>query len=74
MYIDEVKHIMSENVRFHVYADDVKIVKRIRDYDDCVALQAVLNDFSVWTEKMGLSLSVNKCGVLRIGSGLPVYE
>ena len=54
-----------------MYADDVKIVKTVKNDDDCMTLQAVQNGFPVWAMRMGLKLSVNKCGVLRIGLETP---
>ncbi|XP_018493709.1 uncharacterized protein LOC100899261 [Galendromus occidentalis] len=59
-FVDQVKHVLDGRVSFFIYADDIKLVKSIRCVEDCTVLQSVLDDFHVWSEKMGLQLSTHK--------------
>lgn len=68
LYIDEVKHILPPEMKFGIYADDVKFYLPINDDNDRATLQTVLDDFATWTMKMGLRLSIHKCGVMHLGS------
>lgn len=47
-----------------IYADDVKIFKRINDSNDCSLLQSDLSAFSVWCRNNYLYLNIDKCNVV----------
>lgn len=68
LFIDQVKHIIPSSVKYVIYADDIKLYMPIEDGNDATILQNVMNDFVVWSKKMGLKLSAHKCGVLHLGS------
>lgn len=55
-----------EGVSFVIYADDLKIYYPIRNQDDCLFLQSVLDKFTVWCKGMGLDLSFGKCRVMTM--------
>ena len=70
-FIDQLKHVLGNDVEFFVFADDVKLAMPLRDPLDCCRLQRVLDDLYTFTQKMSLQLSTGKCGVLRVGSMVP---
>ena len=69
-FVDQVKHIVDHRVSLYIFADDIKFVKVIDKAEDCEILQRTLDDFHVWSLKMGLRLSASKCGVMRIGKNV----
>ena len=46
LFIDQVEYVLSDEVDFYVYADDVKIIRTVKNQNDCMTFQAVLDDFS----------------------------
>lgn len=53
------KHI--KNSQFQLYADDLKIYKKITSYNDCILLQEDLNSSQKWLASVGLHFHPNKC-------------
>lgn len=49
--------------RFLCFADDVKLFMRMFSIENCLKLQTDINIFSVWSNKMGLSLNLSQCKV-----------
>ena len=47
-----------------MYADDIKIVRRVHACDDAVALQNDLNKFCIWSATWKLQLNPTKCKVM----------
>ena len=47
-----------------MYADDLKICKRIRSLDDAVALQTDLENLCIWSDIWKLKLNPEKCKVI----------
>lgn len=74
LFIDEIKHIIPQGVRYMIYADDVKLYAPVKSDGDRCLLQNTLNDLSIWAQRMGLRLSAHKCGVVHLGSNNPKYE
>ena len=50
-----------------LFADDVKVYKRIRSAEDRIVLQSVLNKICTWAVDWNLALSVEKCCYFQIG-------
>jgi len=48
-----------------IFADDMKIFKKIVSFNDCVLLQFDLNSFYIWCLKNNLLLNIDKCGLVR---------
>lgn len=63
LFINEVAKILSRNCRL-LYADDVKIFMTVRNIDDCLELQRLINAFDNWCSINLMSLSINKCFVI----------
>ena len=51
-----------------MYADDAELYSSIRCPDDRALLQSVVNSVMEWPSTWQLSLAVNKCSVLHIGT------
>lgn len=54
----------SDNFKFLMYADDLKLFSRIDSMDDCILLQAKLDKVSNWCTKYKLPLNPQKCNVM----------
>ena len=67
LFIDQIQHVIQEPVKFCIYADDVKLVMKVNDERDQRIFQKTLDTFYLWSVKMGLKLSMHKCGVLHFG-------
>ncbi len=52
-----------------MFADDAKIIGRIRNLDDCHALQEDLDKISIWSTTWQMEFNVNKCHVMECGIG-----
>jgi hypothetical protein len=44
-----------------LFADDIKIFLKISSLSDCSQLQSDLDSFCKWTQRVGLTLNLNKC-------------
>ncbi len=58
---DIVKDIKSSAL---LYADDLKLYRRIICYQDCIELQSDLDKISIWCKSNYLSLNLEKCYIL----------
>jgi len=64
LYINDLPSLLScDNLMF---ADDLKIFKKVKNVNDCVTLQNDLNTLIHWCHQWKLNLNVNKCYVLRV--------
>lgn len=61
LFVNDCSSILPPD-GFLLYADDLKIYLPVSSPTDCCALQSVLNSFSVWCRKNGLS--PDKCCVI----------
>jgi len=65
-YINELATILRKHgISVHVFADDVKIYLKILNAIDIDQLQGALNDLVQWAHLWQLSLSIDKCCVLK---------
>ena len=60
MYINDLPSSLS-NSQCLLYADDVKVYKRISCFSDCLELQCDLSSFSEWCCQWKLNLNFSKC-------------
>ena len=66
LYINDLPSLCSDCV-VKLFADNVKVYKRIRCAEDRIVLQSVLNKICTWTVDRNLALSVEKCCYFQIG-------
>ena len=67
IYVGDIGDFMESNVRYQVYADDVKVYREISDHHDCLALQKAADQMAEWARKNFMTLSEPKCVVLKTG-------
>ena len=60
---------MTEGVTsyMNMFADDAKILRRVRNEEDCVALNQDLERVSEWSRKWEMAFNTKKCSVLEFG-------
>lgn len=63
--INDIVDILNNgNCKISLYADDVKLYIRVRQWDDADAIQQTLNEFVDWCYNNKLSLNINKCKII----------
>lgn len=58
------------------FADDTKVIKRIKSTDDQEQLQQIINDIWEWANKWQMFFNIEKHKILHIGTkntGYPYY-
>lgn len=72
IFLNDLVHILD--VKYLLYADDVKIYLRINSQDDCTSLQANLVKMNEWCKKNKLLLNISKCCVVSFTKRLkPIH-
>jgi len=59
-YVNGIKGVIK-NCEFLMFADDLKLFRKIENLSDCSALQDDLNNMVAWFNTIGLQCNVNKC-------------
>ncbi len=52
-----------------MFADDAKIMRRIKTEEDCLRLQEDLDKLQEWSNKWLLEFNPTKCNIMKIGAG-----
>jgi hypothetical protein len=60
LFINDIKKVVP-NCQFLMFADDLKLFRKIVTIDDCLALQNELNIVVSWFSSIGLQLNIEKC-------------
>lgn len=60
LFINDVKDILKSS-NFLMFADDLKLYMPIYSHEDCLNLQADLDDFCLWCSLNGLNVNAEKC-------------
>jgi hypothetical protein len=60
--------------KLFMFADDVKIYRRITNINDCKLLQDDLDNLQKWSEKWQLHFNPTKCQLLRLGKNHPIFN
>ena len=68
IYINDLAHVLEGRVQFAIFADDVKICKEIKNESDQFDLQNCLNAVVEWAATWQMTISVEKCCVMKTGS------
>ena len=56
------------------FADDTKVVKRIRCDTDKQELQSIVSNLHAWAERWQMYFNVNKCKVVHLGRNNPEHQ
>jgi hypothetical protein len=62
LFINDISSVIK-HPKFLLLADDLKLFKQIRFYDDAVLIQANVNSFQEWCIDNGISLNIAKCKI-----------
>ncbi|XP_022175933.1 uncharacterized protein LOC111038911 [Myzus persicae] len=60
LYVNGIKEIVK-NCELLMFADDLKLFRKIDNLSDCSTLQNDLNNLVSWFNNIGLQFNVNKC-------------
>ena len=62
---------MTEEVSSYIslFADDSKLLRKIRNHNDCVELQNDINKINQWSKTWEIEFNAKKCHVLEMGNG-----
>jgi hypothetical protein len=60
LYVNGIKEIVK-NYELLMFADELKLFKKIENLSDCSTLQNDLNKLVSWFNNIGLQFNVNKC-------------
>lgn len=63
LYINSISSYLSFS-KILLFADDIKIYSKITSLSDCIKLQSDLDSFCLWTQRIGLTLNLNKCHLM----------
>lgn len=66
LFINDIPTVIKHS-SIVIYADDIKLYKQIKSASDQVSFQEDINAVCSWLQNNGLSLSTEKCGILKIG-------
>ena len=74
LYISYLPNVCSSKVS--LYADDVKVFRKIKSIDDCILLQKDLASLLAWSHKWKIKFNPAKCNVISIGrkSHVPNFQ
>jgi len=62
--------LQLKQVKFLLYADDIKIFHKIGSPTDSTLLQSELDIFTEWVSHLGLTLNLSKCNVISFSRSL----
>lgn len=65
--INDLPEVTVNNSEVFLCDDEMKIVRKIQDSDDCRKLQKDIMVLKVWSEKWLLKFHPSKCKTMRIG-------
>ncbi|KAL4107267.1 hypothetical protein QTP88_017643 [Uroleucon formosanum] len=60
--------------RFLMFADDLKLFRKIESEADCLALQNELDSISLWFSTLGLQFNTNKCKAMSFARRRLVFD
>ena len=64
VYVNDMPNMVSSTAK--MFADDTKLYRGIRVFNDCLEVQNDLNNLSAWSERWLLRFNATKCVVLKI--------
>lgn len=67
IFINDLPESLVNDSEIYLYADDTKILRCIKELDDCQKLQQDVQEVYLWSEKWLLTFHPEKCKHMRIG-------
>lgn len=74
IFIDDITRLQTENVKFELFADDVKLISEIYDQRNYYYMQNVLDKVNDWSEQNRLKMNVKKVKLLSISRMMPAFD
>ena len=65
LFINDIVDVVSQDTRILLYADDMKVWRKIRYADDQVVLQTDISNLHAWSIQNKMNFHQDKCKVLR---------
>ena len=66
IYVNDIPSVVDSHLL--LFADDIKLYRRIQSENDTVQLQEDINNLLNWSNTCLLNFNIPKCKVLRIGT------
>ena len=68
LYINDLPEVVSEGTWIYLFADDTKIFREIKSFDDKIILQNDVEELVKWSAKWLLKFHPDKCVYMSIGN------
>ena len=65
LYVNDITEELNSYI--NLFADDAKVMKIIKDENDCKELQTDIDKIHAWSQRWKLEFNAKKCHVLEIG-------
>ena len=72
LYVNELPELVQSNMK--MFADDVKLYRKIESHTDFEILQDDINTLCEWSKKWLLQFNIQKCKVMHCGSSNPKFK
>jgi len=73
LFFDDITKVIKRS-KCLLYADDLKIYKKVKTVLDCSAVQRDLDEITLWFRSNGLAVSINKCNSISFHRNLhPIH-
>ena len=74
IYIDDLEEAVQELDLILKFADDTKGVQEVRDVNDSIKLQMVLDRLVEWADKWAMDFNLKKCKIMHVGNSKPEFK
>ena len=75
IFIDDIDECIESLLALILkFADDTKIIKRIRSQAENNEMQVIINNLSNWAKKWQMYFNVDKCKILHLGRNNPKFQ
>ena len=68
IFINDIDHVCCGDTNLQLFADDCKLYSSVTINCNSISLQQSVDNLANWANNWQLSININKCAVLRIGS------
>ena len=68
LYVNDIPSVVDSHLL--LFADDIKLYRRIQSENDIIQLQKDIDDLLNWSNTWLLNFNIPKCKVLRIGTSI----
>ena len=72
LYVNKLPELVQSNMK--MFADDVKLYRKIESHTDFEILQDDINTLCEWSKKWLLQFNIQKCKVMHCGSSNPKFK